>query len=179
MGLDTLFGWFLDKIEKAAFLTWVYPWQRSIRICGSRVKAMGPGFHWKLPYAMEFNDESVVWGKVLCEQQRVCSHDGTTWLVALTFNMRLVDIVRALVKREEYEGGVVTDAMTIVAEWVNATASDELSIEALKADCIEAIQKKAAWWGCEVKDLGVTDFAPFDRVYCVVGREADEMFPVE
>jgi hypothetical protein len=178
MGLDVLFGWILDKLERAAFLSWVYPWQRAVRICGGRYKEVGPGFHFKLPWAMEFHDEDVTWRQVQCPEQKVCSSDGTTWLVTLAMELKVADVVRALVKTHDYEESVVTDAQSTIAEWVNATDDGNLTIEAMKVDCLGHIRQKAKRWGCRVRSLGAVSFAPFDYVYCVVGQEG-EVFPVE
>lgn len=163
MGLSTLFQWLIDQFNNLTPVYWVFPGNEAVRMFGRRYKKVGPGFHFKLPWAMRFKPINVKRQTVDAPDQIVEDSTGTPWLVSLSVTYFIRNVVKALIETQDFDISLITDTMNIVADWVNANGN--ITIVRIRDNCETQVKRAGSRWGCEVERLEVNSLSRAKPLY--------------
>lgn len=146
----------------------IAPWEEGLRVrFGKRYRAFGPGVHFKLPFFDQFHVMNVRRQTVDLEDQTVETKDGVPVLVSLSLQYEIRNVANVFVKVQDFDVSLLTEAMNIVAAWINTHLYEECTIERVVRDNYEPIRKIGFEWGCTVLRLSVNNLARH-RVYRLV-----------
>lgn len=191
MGFEVLFQWLIDKIEELVPFRWVHPdkagvlvkhdpiaaflprllrrlpWLRAMPINGQWVYDVRAGVVFKLPFFDQLRVIKVKRRNVDIDNVTVLTADGKTLFISLTVMYRVGNPRRAILDTEDFDASLVTDTMSLITAWANATDAMVIDVASLVDACYEPIRKAGLQWGCDVQAIGVNSIAPH-RFYRVL-----------
>ena len=158
--MQALFDWLMSIWDSLIPLTIIDPWEEGIRVrVGKWVKRIGPGpvlTWWFIDEVFTINTLRQV---VDLNNDSVETLDRVPMLVSITITYKIRDAAKTWLSVQDHDESIVTDAMTIVAAWINKTNYEDVTVENLIAACEPDIRKSGFRWGCEVEWIGVMDLA--------------------
>ena len=166
--LDFLLGIWRDLL----FFKIIAPWERGVRVrFGKYYRGFGPGVHFKIPFFDTFHIVNVRRQTVDLEDQTVETRDGIPVLISLSLQYEIRNVESVFVKVQDFDVSLLTEAMNIVAAWINTHLYAECTIERIIGDNYEPIRKIGFEWGCTVLRVSVNNLARH-RVYRFVTSAA-------
>ena len=134
----------------------VMPWEQAIRVrLGSRVKLVGPGFHWKFPFLDRVFTQNIRLHVVSSCSQTLEGEDGKAIAVVacIGFSIRsLLDVYKSVQHLDE---ALYSWASAEIAERIGG----DCTREQLEALVTAGLEEKAGSWGIKVEFCRITDYA--------------------
>lgn len=175
--MQSLLNFLLQIWRELLFFKIIAPWEEGLRVrVGKYYRAFGPGPHFKLPFIDTFHVVNVRRQTVDLEDQTVETRDRIPVLVSLSLQYEIRNIQNVFVKVQDFDVSLLTEAMNVVAAWINTHLYEECTIDRIVTENFDPIRKIGFEWGCTVLRLSVNNFARH-RVYRLVTTPSVASYP--
>lgn len=156
----------------------VQPWEQALRVrLGRHVVRLGPGIHFKVPFADAVYRQSVRMRWCDLPVQTITTADGRAVTLAINLGYQVEDIERLYQTLHHAEGTLRNMAMSAVAEAVHRMAAEACTPASVEKEATAALD--LAPYGIGATVVRITDFA-FVRTYRLIqdqkwGTHGDEL----
>ena len=159
MPVEPVTGWIHQLASFLARFRIIYsvmPWEQALRVrLGSRIKRVGPGYHWKLPFFdrvfVQNTRLHVVSG---CSQTLKCATG--TYAIVNCVGFAIVDLEKLYQHVQQIDNALSSWAGAALAELIGEYPERVQLEEAVAA----SVREKATQWGIHVEFCRLTDFTP-------------------
>lgn len=160
----------LDLISKftALFIWWtvVEPWEQSIRVrLGSDRTRLGPGLHFRIPYADVLYTQTVRTRYTILGAQTLTTTDGQTITLAGSVAYKITDLDRLYDTLQHPEDAIQSITCGRVSEYVQAHAFSECSPGLIVAATKRHLDLSS--YGLDVTDYVITSYVRV-RTYRII-----------
>ena len=134
----------------------VMPWEQAIRVrLGSRVRLIGPGFHWKLPLFDRVFTQNIRLHIVSSCSQTLDGEDGKAVAVVACIGFSIHNLLDVYKSVQHLDEALYSWASAEIAEHIGGGYT-RLQLEAL---ITAGLKEKATGWGIKVEFCRITDYA--------------------
>jgi len=150
--LTSVFGFF----RSFQFWVTVAPWESGLRVrYGTYATLLNPGLHWRVPFLDRIFIQPVRLRTIETPTITFTTKDGKTLSVRLAVMYRVADVKALHMTVANPESTLLATVQGLIATYVSATASDEITTEGLTA-IIQQNKVGIDWGLCDVSVLVMT-----------------------
>jgi len=134
----------------------VMPWEQAIRVrLGCRVKSLGQGFHWKLPYFDRVFVQNTRLHVVSTCSQTLEDESGRPTALIACIGFVIDDLLKVYRSVQFLDEALYSWASAEIAEHIE----EKLTRRKIEALVVAGLEKKAEEWGVRVEFCRLTDYA--------------------
>jgi len=131
---------------------------------GRVVRALGPGFHWKVPGLERIRVVPARSQTLDLERQTLSTPNGLVLELDANLVYRVVDPVKALVQIDDYHEGCLTALALSVQQVIWSHGDDAMrDRDLLDGELVASLAPRLEPWGIEIEEAGFTTLSPSDR----------------
>lgn len=134
---------------------------------GKIVRAIGGGFIWKIPFLDSIVKENCMQDTMKIKEVNITTQDGKTVTIGCEFNMKIVDVIKALNDTNDWRSNLQDQCQGILSDSLEDLNWEDIRKKTVKNAIAKRIEKSAAEMGVTTSDFNFTDKA-ISRVYKLV-----------
>lgn len=132
---------------------------------GKYIKNWSSGsWHLRIPFIDDYHMENVMLDTMSITEVNITTFDGKTASVACEFDLRIVDIKKALIDTHDWRSNLVDITSGILSNELEDREWDEIRKKVTKNAIEKKIQHRANEMGVEISNFNFTDKA-LSRIY--------------
>lgn len=168
--MNAIFEWISRFAGAFKFWVVVNPWERCVRVrAGKNTKELEAGIHWRIPFVDEVLIVNHRLRIAISTGQQPTTRDGRTVNIAANLGIRIDSPEKALKAFMQPEYTCAALVQGIFAQYVFTRDFDELSPIEMQTEAKAELEQIAD--GFAVEFVNVTDFAPVNRTFRVIGDD--------
>jgi regulator of protease activity HflC (stomatin/prohibitin superfamily) len=162
--------WLTSILQQVKLWAVVAPWERAVRVrLGKHVAVLQPGIHFRIPLAdsvLMFNNRLRI---ASFPNQTLTTEDGRTISIAGNVGFRIEDPLLAMQSLQQPEYSVAALVQTTVSSFVTSRALVDIDKSEMEQEAKSDLSRIAS--GLAIEYVSMTDFAPVNRTFRVLGDE--------
>jgi regulator of protease activity HflC (stomatin/prohibitin superfamily) len=162
--------WLTSILQQVKLWAVVAPWERAVRVrMGKHALVLGPGVHFRIPLLdsiLMFNNRLRI---ASFPNQTLTTEDGRTISVAGNVGFRIDDPLLAMNSLQQPEYSCAALVQTTVSSYISTRSLDGIDKSEIEAEAKADLERIAS--GLSIEYVSLTDFAPVNRTFRVLGDE--------
>lgn len=158
-----------DKLIDLLVQTWehfrpilfIYPYDSGVIYrAGKFQRVLKPGnWYLRIPFVDDFHTENIKLDTINIPEVNITTLDGVTISIGCEFDLRIIDIVKAVIETNDWRTNLVDISKGIVSDHIEDTEWEEIKKKTTKNAIERKIQKRAEEMGIEISNFNFTDKA--------------------
>lgn len=131
---------------------------------GKYIKKWLPGWHWRIPFVDDYHTDNVMLDTMEIKEVNITTLDGKTSTNGCEFDLRIVDIEKALIDTNDWRSNLQHVARGILSSELEDRNWEDIRKKVTKTAISKKIQERADEMGIEINNFNFTDKA-LSRIY--------------
>lgn len=158
-----------DKLIDLLIQTWehfkpilfIMPYDKGVIYRGGRFKKVLNSGSWylRIPFIDDFHTENIMLDTMNIHEVNITTLDGQTISIGCEFDLRVTDIVKAVVETNDWRTNLVDISRGEMSNYVEECNWEEIKKKTTKNAIERKIQKRADEMGIEISNFNFTDKA--------------------
>lgn len=150
------------------------PWEEGLRVrLGKWIKPLKPGFHFKLPFAIDQIYTVNVKPQIIdVVAQSLETLDGVSVVVVGAIEYSVEDIKKLHLNIQDYDESLVNLGQILIAEYVTSSTNEDCTRESIQKAVKRRLKDSARKWGINIRRFGITDLAEH-KVYRILSNSSE------
>lgn len=159
--MSVFFEFVFGILSRMRFVMVVPPPERGVRVrLGTRVREIGPGVHFIVPWVDEVETLNVMPQVIDLPDQSLDTQDGTSVIVSGSVEYEITDVQKALLEIQDFESSLVTFGNGIIAQEVYGYVyrGSDTGLFDLQERIHQSLIQYQDEWGIDVVGFYLTSF---------------------
>lgn len=156
--LDRLIDFLKEVWNHFKPVIFVYPYENAVIFrAGKYLKSLETGWYFRIPFVDDCFTDNIALDTINIKEVNVTTLDGKTVTIACEFDIKIVDIYKALVTTNDWRSNLSDICRGIISDYVEEYSWDDLRKKTTKNAIEKKIQKRSEELGIDISNFNFTD----------------------
>lgn len=148
----------IETWDDAKFIIFIPEFKEGVLLRAGRFKkTLGPGWHFKVPFIDDYFTDSVKTDTMKTDEVSLTTADGKTITVRAEFELRIIDIHKAVIETNDWRSNLQDVAQGIISSILEDLTWEDIMKKSTKTSISKKIKESAFSMGIETKNFNFTD----------------------
>ncbi len=156
---DALFSWLREVWNHMKPIVFLYTYQAGVVFrAGKFLKVLEPdNWYFRIPFVDDTFEDNISLDTMSIKEVNVTTLDGKTITIGCEFDLKIVDIYKALVTTNDWRSNLIDICRGIISDHIEDNNWDELRKKTTKNAIEKKIEKRATELGITISNFNFTD----------------------
>lgn len=157
--LDALFNWLREVWDHFKPILFLYPYEAGVVLRGgSFVRILEPGnWYCRIPFIDDIFTDNIALDTMSIKEVNVTTLDGNTITIGAEFDLRIINIYKALVNTHDWRSNMVDVCRGVISDHIEDCNWEDIRKKTVKNSIEKKIQKRCEEMGIQISNFNFTD----------------------